>query len=424
MKKLPNIANFSEHLRFRLVNILNHHTKGMLAIMAFLVLPSCSQLKPIKVFKISAESRLNSIDTLDVYSDNGTLHVLLSGSEQNTDSTSVQYFNSSDEGHTWSTPVIVNPPKQIVKPSKRGNDFQIAAKNNKVMAIWRKQGAEPWVGIISSSYSTDNGKTWKTIPSPVNQEFSSIDQGYFGLAADLNGHFHLTWLDDRNEAGDTQVLRYAKFTNNDVTTGWNHHYALENTACTCCWSSVATDLNGGVHILFRDDEPRDMMLTSSLNSGQDWQAAQTVWPFNWSFIGCPHQGGSVITTQADSNVIKHSVIWNGHKKSQGVYYKSSNENTKPVLLSDHSGRSADIAHMENPQYIASVYTISEAGQKTVVSRISEDGGINWGKELRLSKENAEPSHPKVVATKHGFRYFWTEWQNDGTAIAIMAKIDV
>jgi hypothetical protein len=332
----------------------------------------------------------------------------------------VRYIQSLDAGGTWSTPVTVNENIAPVKKSKRGNDFQIAASGQTIMAIWSTQGSEPWVGVISAALSLDQGKTWRQVPSPVSSEFSVINQGYYDLTADQHGDFHMTWLDDREESGNTQGLRYASF--QTKTSTWTHHAHLERTSCTCCWSSITTDKKGGIHVLYRDDSPRDMMLLSSLDKGLSWQAPQSVWDFNWMFVGCPHQGGGIATTEVNSETIVHNIIWNGSEDRRGLYYRqlklSGIDDVPLVPLGDETSASGDIATIDDR--VGLIYVTGMAENKQVVVRLSDDHGVSWQKEQSLSALGAEPSHPRIVATSEGFRFFWTDWKEDGSAVTMMS----
>ena len=53
-------------------------------------------------------------------------------------------------------------------------------------------------------------------------------------------------------------------------------------------------------------------------------------------------------------------------------------------------------------------------------RLSDNNGESWQKEKALTAIGAEPSHPRIVGTPEGFRFFWTEWQEDGRAMTVMS----
>jgi Neuraminidase (sialidase) len=395
---------------------------SVIFILSLLSLPSCALLSHKNPVQKIIDTGLKTIHTLDIYPENNTIHALFSGIDSNTQQLTLKYMNSLDAGKTWSASIAVNQGLPPVKRSKRGNDSRVAAYGNKVMAVWQTTGGEPWTGKIAVALSKDFGQTWQQIASPVSDQYAKIDQGYFDLSADNQGRFHIAWLDDREEAGNTQGLRYARFSGGL----WELHQGLEITACTCCWASITTDKNDNIHVLYRDDNPRDMRTISSFDNGQSWQAAKTAGSFGWEFIGCPHQGGGLTSTQVDEKTILHSVIWNGKTDNRGIYYSQPelNKDKIAVLLpiGDNSSSSGDIAALDS-DHLRIVYTAGDFESKSVMTKASADGGQSWSNELRLTGDGAEPSHPRIVATSNGFRFFWTEWQENGGAVAIISELE-
>ena len=387
-------------------------------------LPSCALLNHKTATQKTVPTGLQSVHTLDVYSDKENLHALFSGIDKQTNKLALKYINSSDSGNSWLTPVTVNQDLLSLKKSKRGNDFQVAASGNNVMVVWQTKGGEPWTGKIAMALSQDFGQTWRQIESPVSEQYSKIDQGYFDLVADSQGSFHFVWLDDREEAGNTQGLRYARFPNNK-TGRWDQHKDLELTACTCCWLSISADKKDNIHVLYRDDSPRDMRLISSLNNGISWQPSQTTGSFDWEFIGCPHQGGGLTTTQSGKTTILHSVIWNGKTSNRGIYYSQTALNKDKIAIlqpiGDNFSASGDIAALGSKR-LRIIYTAGNFESTSVMTRASNDGGLSWSEEYRLTGDEATPSHPRIIATKDGFRFFWTEWQKNGNALAITSQL--
>lgn len=397
----------------------------LLSVISLFSLSSCALFGHKKPAQKVMNTGLTTIHTLDVYTEKNTIHALFSGIDRNTQRLALKYITSLDTGKSWSTPVTVNQGLATVKKSKRGNDFQIAAFANKIMAVWQTQGGEPWTGKLAAALSTDFGRTWKAIASPVDDQYAKIDQGYFDLTADNQGQFHITWLDDREEAGDTQGLRYARFSDKG-SEHWDQHADLELTACTCCWSSITSDVKGHLHVLYRDDNPRDMRIISSLDGGLSWKKSKSAGNFGWEFIGCPHQGGGLTATTQDDKVTLHGVLWNGKTSNRGIYYSQSDSDKDNVAvlmpIGDNTSSSADIAAM-NANQLRIIYTAGDFESSSVFSKASNDGGRSWSNEQRLTLDGAEPSHPRIIATEKGFLFFWTEWQKNGDAVAIISELE-
>jgi len=386
-----------------------------------LYLMALSQANAVEFFP---DAGFKTIQSLDVYAEKNTIHALYSGLDKKTEKPLVKYLHSLDAGKTWSEPVTVNTGISSVKPARRGNDFQVAAFGNKVMAIWKTKGGEPWTGKIVVALSRDFGNSWARIDSPVSEKYAKVDQGYMDVTADLNGKFHFVWLDDREEAGNSQGLRYASFLDNQQDAVWREHNDLAASVCTCCWSKIEADSIGSVHVLYREDKPRDMNLISSFDGGKSWQKSSVVWPFGWQFTGCPHQGGGLVITRLEGKDVLHAVIWNGKTSNRGLFYSQSNGqgNWAPVIrIGNDSSTSGDIAVIGNDQ-LGIVYTAGDSEKKQVLLRVSGDGGKSWSKELKLTRDGVDASHPKIVGTEDGFRVFWTEWLDNGDAIGMMSVL--
>jgi len=387
-----------------------------------LFIPSCALLSHKPPVQKTINTGLKTVHTLDIHAEKNTIHALFSGIDSNTRQLALKYMGSLDAGENWSAPITVNMGLAPLKKSKRGNDFQVASHGNNVMAVWQTKGGEPWTGKIAVALSSDKGQTWRQIRSPVSDKYAKFDQGYLDVSADSKGQFHIVWLDDREESGNTQGLRYARFSEGL----WRQHQDLEITACTCCWASITADKNNNIHVLYRDDSPRDMRLISSLDGGKSWQQSKTAGSFGWEFIGCPHQGGGLTNTQVDEKTILHSVVWNGKTDSRGIYYSQSelNKDKIAVLLpiGDNNSSSGDIAALDS-DHIRIVYATGDVESKSVMTKASANGGLSWSNELRLTGDGAEPSHPRIVATPNGFRFFWTEWKENGDAVAIISELE-
>ena len=102
---------------------------------------------------------LLEISSFDIYTEDNALHLLISGtSSENTNSISVRYLKSIDQGEHWSKPVDLgtNPPTPL---ATRGNDVQIAAR------AWPPSSAAP-KGRDIPAQGNALGSMVKNMPSP------------------------------------------------------------------------------------------------------------------------------------------------------------------------------------------------------------------------------------------------------------------
>jgi hypothetical protein len=341
---------------------------------------------------------LLEISSFDVYKDGETLHALVSGLKTEKDkSQTIHYLQSSDDGKHWSLPVEIQNHFSATLAA-RGNDVQIAANGQNLVAVWQTQGEIPNSGALASVYSHDSGKTWQAGKNPA--EDNSGDQSHADLIADKKGNFHAVWLADPEENG-YQSLRYARSIDNGIL--WQKPIKLDDSSCSCCWNTLTVSQNDELHVLYRDMNPRDMTLLSSNDNGTTWQNKKTVGEFNWHFDGCPHVGGGIAF---DENNNFYASVWTGESSKSGLYTVDSITNL-PVKITKNATHS-DIAVLENRVVV--VWDEMSAEGTGIFSAQSMDKGITWSMPHRLSANGTNSTHPRIIVTENNALVFWTEKQ--------------
>jgi hypothetical protein len=352
---------------------------------------------------------LLEISSFDVYKENEILHALVSGLKTEKDKAqTVRYLQSTDNGKHWSLPIEI---KNTFPLAGRGNDVQLAAKGQNLVAIWQTQGEIPNSGALVSVYSHDSGKTWHSGKNPAID--NSGDQSHVDLIADKNGSFHTVWLADPEENG-YQSLRYARSMDNGEN--WKPPIKLDDSSCSCCWNTLAISSNDELHVLYRDMEPRDMTLLSSVDNGSNWQSKKIVGDFKWHFDGCPHVGGGIAF---DKNNDFYASVWTGEPSKSGLYTVTSVNNV-PVKIGKNATHS-DIAVLENRVVV--VWDEMSAEGTGIFAAQSIDKGATWSTPYRLSTIGTNSTHPRIVANENNALVFWTEKQNKQASQWAMIWLD-
>jgi hypothetical protein len=383
-----------------------------------LVLASCSSAPLLGTIKPSPKTTGNvdqvyskstlglcELSTFDVYVDKDIIHILAGGkASADGKQTALRYTRSEDGGREWIEPVILND-KFPATINSRGNDIQLAAKGETLLAAWQTKGELPGMGPMVSAYSQDKGKTWVQGSNPVAN--NSGDQSHLDVTADQQGRFHAIWLEDPEENG-YQSLRYAQTDNNAKQ--WSTPNTLDDSTCSCCWNTIALSQDNELNILFRDMKPRDMALLQSQDAGKTWQRLSTVGEFNWQFDGCPHVGGGLIQSVSDKKL--HSLVWTGVDQKAGLYYLASEDNGISWSTPKKMGEQAvhgDIATVDNT--VAAIWDEMEAEGTAIFYSTSNNNGLTWNAPIRITDGKAVATHPRLMATKHGLVAFWTEKLN-------------
>lgn len=309
------------------------------------------------------------------------------------------YLWSVDGGDSWSKPLFVSDEGS---GAKQGNDIQIAASQDKLLLVWKGQSELPGWGAAQLAVSLDRGQSWRRIKSPAEGDLLK-NQGYFSLAANEK-EFHLFWLDDREEEGNTQGLRYA---HSPDGVEWSQDETVETGLCTCCWvSTVLTDSK--LYALYRGEGPRDMKLVARDIENSRWHTSVRVGAFDWDFVGCPHQGGA-LTQTSDGRL--HSVVWTGKEEVAGLHYLQSGDEGASwqyqYPLSGGEGQHIDLTSRAE-SVLATWDRLSAEGNTIHLVLKNKNDSL---KKLSMLSEGF--AYPRVIRSGDNFRLFWTDLDKMG-----------
>lgn len=352
---------------------------------------------------------LLEINSFDIYADDNVLHLLISGtSSENTNTISVRYLKSIDQGKHWTKPVnIESSPSAPI--ASRGNDVQIAAQGNNIISLWQVQGEIPNNGSLVTFLSHDSGKSWQQGKNPAADDTG--DQSHADLIVDTLGYIHAVWLSDPEENG-YQSLRYSQSL--DHGKNWHTPLKLDDSTCSCCSNTLALSPNGAIHVLYRDMKPRDMAMLTSIDNGISWQEKKIMGNFNWQFDGCPHVGGGLTFDQSNNF---YSSVWTGFSGMSGLYTISNSQTVKIGKNATHS----DIIAMNDR--IIVVWDEIQPGGSAIFSSLSFDNAMSWSTPLQLSNPGNAATHPRIIATNNNAQVFWTEKANSQHSKLVMTWLE-
>lgn len=331
------------------------------------------------------------IVSFDVVRNDGRIHLLVAGVSEGR--TRLRYTHSADGGRHWAPPVPVGVGAASPQNLGHGNDVQIAAAGARLVAVWPTAG-EGWggTGPLVSAVSRDGGQHWQPGPRPA-RGFAG-GQGYAAIKADAGDVFHLVWLDSRN---GEQALYYARSKNGGQH--WSGPVNVDEATCFCCSNEIALPPGDAVLVLYRDADPRDMVLAQRTDAGK-WQRRAPAGDFNWHFEGCPHVGGKLAVASGRL----HALVWTGKPGAAGVYHLISHNQGRswsaPQRLagarSHHIALSARGEDKLAAAWKASGHGDAHAG---VVVAVSQDGGEHWSQSDHVFANSA---HPRLVPTESGW----------------------
>lgn len=351
---------------------------------------------------------LVTVRSFDIVADGDHLHVLAAGRIAPDQPVRLAYRESRDGGRSWSAPSFIDTGGREVI-SSRGNDVRLAVHQQRRVAVFQVRGRFPGNGPLSVARSEDGGRHWSPASQPVKGD-NLDNQSYPDVQADAGGMFHLVWLDDREEHGSTQGLRYASSRDGGQT--WSQETTIDTEVCTCCSTRLSHLPDRQLALLYRDHAPQDMRLALQDPAEARWSRQHSVGRFEWSFEGCPHTSAGLTGTREGGRTVLHAAIWTGKEGQTGVHYLRSTDlgrHWTTTRLVDGAGSDPDIA-AGPARRLAMAYRSQQGAGDRIALVQSENGGQTWSAPRFLDNPipGARADRPRVVATGEGFRVLWTE----------------
>ncbi len=259
-----------------------------------------------------------SVMAYDAYADGPMLHLI--GAVRSAEGRlELRHTVSRDGTKTWSAPVTLPMDHGPLHGAHRGNDPQIAANGDRLIAVWSTSG-EGFMGSgpMRSALSSDGGRTWQAGPAPAVQD-RPLSQGFCDLIMRADGSADLIWLGSHREL---RGLHHAH--SSDAGARWQPSRIIDAQTCECCWNRLAVGDRGELMALYRDRDPRDLRVASQVNSQSDWKILASPVAFDWRIEACPHAGGGLALESAASSLQVHATVWTAGARG-GLYYARSSD---------------------------------------------------------------------------------------------------
>jgi hypothetical protein len=237
-------------------------------------------------------------------------------------------FYNSEKG-ILEEPIVVTPSQGTGVHEESMNKVAFR-KDGTVIAVYeRKHPTEKnkYAGSILYTQSFDGGKSWTQEKFLHTDTIRENSRSFFDIATLADGEIGAVWLDGRLKTGADGTSLFFSKTNG--RNGFQSDKLIGETVCQCCRTDIYTDLNGNVHVVYRDIESsikgqvRDFAHVVSSDNGNIFSKPKIISQDNWIVDGCPHTGASLA---GDQNKIE--VVWFTAGGTPGLYRTVSTDQGK------------------------------------------------------------------------------------------------
>jgi hypothetical protein len=175
----------------------------------------------------------------------------------------------------------------------------IAESSNGVLyAHWLRQSADAeYAYEVVLTRSTDQGQTWST-PIVAHTDRSPVEHGFVSLVPHNNGDCSVFWLDGRHlqskegDAAGATSLFHVRWKQDGTL---SEESIVDPRVCDCCQTSAAWIEGPGAVVVYRnrskEEEIRDIAYASQSEKGE-W-VARLLHRDGWRIDGCPVNGPAI-----------------------------------------------------------------------------------------------------------------------------------
>lgn len=241
----------------------------------------------------------------------------------------LKYAIYNNSKNTFNEPITVSSSNNLSTSAESMGKVAFKADGS-VIAIYGKKlesTQSPYASAVYYSASTDQGKNWSSEKIIHSDTSTNVGHSYFDIARLKDGELAAIWLDGR--FGKTEKGLALFFAKTQGGSEFGRDTLLDKSTCECCRTELLCDVNGDIHIAYRDisypngvfgKQVRDMVYLASSDDGKSFSQPASISFDNWEVDGCPHTGPSLAVDKQQIHA-----VWFTAGGSTGLYHTSSAE---------------------------------------------------------------------------------------------------
>ena len=331
------------------------------------------------------------------------------------------YVNySDDKGKTFSVPVQVDGEDEVVSSNAEARPNISVTQDGIVYVSYAEKLKKRFSGHVRFSRSTNNGKSFSA-PIIVNDDQQMIGHSFGTLTTNERGDVYMTWLDSRERvaakaAGETytgSAVFYARSTNKGLS--FEPNVKVADNSCQCCRIAATLDESGLPVIVWRHIYGKDVRDHAMVRftSETAFTAPYQVSDDDWRIESCPHHGPSL---KVDQQGRYHMTWFTNGSKRQGVFYAYSDDQgktfSKPLAIGSPEEPAKHAYLLEKNGKIYITWKAFDGESTTLNIMYSKDRGERWAQSFVVATTQGKSDHPFILDNRDEVYLSW-QTANEG-----------
>lgn len=276
-----------------------------------------------------------------------------------------------------------------------------------MFAQWlQRSGSGTYDYQVQIARSTDQGKSWSKPVVPHTTEVAS-EFGFVSMAPEANG-VAVTWLDGRDmkhEGEGAMAIRFARLGSDGSL---SDEAVLDQRVCECCQTGMTLAQSGPV-IVYRDRDTAEVRDSGIVrNEGGSWSAPALVHRDGWVIPGCPVNGpqidsvGNALATAWFTGAEEKSRVFAAFSTDGGKTF------TKPAQISTNESLGRVGIEMLDPDH-AVVSWMEKRGEVGLVQLrvISRNGAMTDPITVGQTSSARAAGFPRLARRGNNLLVVWT-----------------
>ncbi|UII31790.1 exo-alpha-sialidase [Fulvivirga ulvae] len=352
----------------------------------------------------------------------------LSWVETSNDTSCLKYARLNK--NRWSAPQIVARGESWFVNWADYPTVTAGTNQNLIAHFLKKSGTGTYAYDIKITHSGNGGRMWSK-PVTIHDDGKQAEHGFVSTLR-YNDQYFVCWLDGRNMVSTVGSDQHGHGSGHDSgamslraalldSTGTKiREWLLDDKVCDCCQTTAALTENGPV-VIYRDrsdQEIRDISIVRWADS--TWTAPRPVHADNWKIAGCPVNG-----PKAESIGNTLVVTWFSAPEGQPQVKLAFSENGgisfgRPIRVgSDKAIGRVDVILVS--EEVAMVSWMEDNSIKVV--RVDKTGAISTPVVITHASEARSSGFPQMTKRGDDIIFAWTDYEEKRVKTAIFNYVE-